>query len=347
MSELSRDQKELLFDDCIGLTRPEQAAKVKALISFDGEAARLYACIKAALAPLDSLAPEPCPDDLVERTLLRLKDQANPGPQRLQQLLAVEQARDLTAERWNWANLTRGLATAAVVLFSVSVFLPSLGYLRHHSRAQRCQMYQNQFFQGLSSFVADHDGQAPSVAAAAGSPWWKIGHPGFENHSNTRKIFRLVADDYVQARHLVCPGSRRGRPMRADPAQIRTYRDFPNRDCVTYSFQINCRQVGNGQLHCQGIVMADRNPLFENLPRDFSQGFRLQVDERLLALNSGNHSFFGRRRGQNVLHGTGNVEFLRMRFAKDSTDDIFTVQGTDVYHGSEVPACENDVFLAP
>ena len=54
MSELSRDQKELLFDDCIGLIGPEQDAQIKALISSDKEAARIHDCIKAALSLMDS-----------------------------------------------------------------------------------------------------------------------------------------------------------------------------------------------------------------------------------------------------------------------------------------------------
>ena len=86
---------------------------------------------------------------------------------------------------------------------------------------------------------------------------------------------------------------------------------------------------------------------FEDLPQDFSLGFRLQVNGKALSLNSSNHSYFGRRRGQNVLHGAGHVKFWRMRYVNGSTDDIFTLQDTDVYQGSEVPSCESDIFLAP
>jgi prepilin-type processing-associated H-X9-DG protein len=105
--------------------------------------------------------------------------------------------------------------------------------------------------------------------------------------------------------------------------------------------------MGNGRLLCQKVVMADCNPLFEELPKDFSQPFKLQIDRKSLTLNSSNHSYFGNRRGQNVLFGDGHVEFLRTRHVDVSKDDIFTLQDTDVYQGCEVPSCETDFFLAP
>ena len=105
--------------------------------------------------------------------------------------------------------------------------------------------------------------------------------------------------------------------------------------------------MGNGQLLCQKVVMADCNPLFEDLPKDFSKQFERQIDRKSSTLNSSNHSYFGNRRGQNVLSGDGHVEFLRTRHVDVSKDDIFTVQDTDVYQGCEVPSCETDSFLAP
>ena len=93
--------------------------------------------------------------------------------------------------------------------------------------------------------------------------------------------------------------------------------------------------------------MADCNPLFEELLKDFSKPFKLKIDRKSSTLNSSNHRFFGNRRGQNVLLDDGHVEFLRTRYVDISKDDIFTLQDTDVYQGFEVPSCETDFFLAP
>jgi hypothetical protein len=347
MIPLTSEQKQLLFDHCVGLTSEEQTAEAEALVSSSEEAAEIHSKLKAALSPLNSLESESCPDDLAERTVWRLNSLANSGQDRLQQLLAGEQKREVTAGSWRWVGLGRRLATAAVFMIVGSVLLTTLKYVRYNSRRQGCQTQQASFFQGLSNYISDHDGQRPAVATTVGEPWWKVGYQGSENHSNTRNIYLLVKDDYVKLSDFVCPGSKRGRPPQITPAQIRNYKDFPDRRSVTYSFQIFCRKMGNGKLLCRKVVMADWNPLFEGLPEDFSKPFRLQLDRKLLTLNSSNHSYFGNRRGQNVLCGDGHVEFLRTRYIGVSRDDIFTLQDTDVYEGCEVPSCETDSFVAP
>jgi len=347
MITLNGEQRQLLFDYCLGLISQEQSAEAEALISSNQAAAEIHSKLKATLAPFDSLEPKPCPDGLAERTILRLNDLANSSQDGLHQLLANEQTQEATVKTWRWTSFAGRLATAAVFTIAASVLLPSLGYLRYHSRLQGCQMQQGSFFQGLSNYVADHDGQQPTIATAAGAPWWKVGHQGIENHSNTRKVYLLVQGDYVKLSSFVCPGSKRGRIVQATPSQIRTYKDFPDRSCVTYSFQVSCHRVENDQLFCRGVVMADSNPLFEELPKDFSEAFELQIDGKSLALNSSDHSYFGNRRGQNILLGDGHVEFLRTRHFDASKDDIFTLQDTDVYQGWEVPSSETDFFLAP
>ncbi len=89
--------------------------------------------------------------------------------------------------------------------------------------------------------------------------------------------------------------------------------------------------------------MADRNPLFEELPKEFSRQFKLQLTRNLKTLNSINHN----RRGQNVLFDDGRVEFVKTRFIGITKDDIYTLQDTNIYQGCEVPSCETDAFLAP
>jgi len=347
MTTLNSEQKQLLFDYCMRLTSKEQTADAEALVSSNQAAAEIHAKLKSTLGPLDSVEPEPCPDDLAEHTILRLNDLVNSSQERLHQLLDIEQTREVAAKKWRWTSFAGRLATAAVFAIAASVLLPALGYFRYHSRLQRCQAQQGGFFQGLTNYVLDHDGQRPAVATTPGAPWWKVSYQGVENHSNTRKIYLLVQGDYVELSSFACPGSKRSKIIQANPSKIRSYRDFPDRSCVTYSFRINCRLMGNGQLLCQKVVMADCNPLFEDLPEDFSEAFRFQIDGKSSTLNSRNHSYFGSRRGQNILLSDGHVEFLRTRHFDVSEDDIFTVQYTDVYQGSEVPSCENDFFLAP
>ncbi len=340
MIPLTSEQRQLLFDYCIGLTSQEQTAEAEALIASNPQASDIHAKLKATLAPLDQLESESCPDALVERTVWRLNSAAHSSQDRLRQLLATEQSRDAAFKSRAWVGMIRRLATAAVLLIVFSVLFNALSYFRYNSRLQRCQAQMAGVFRGLSNYIADHDGP-PAVAAAVGDPWWEVGNQGDENHSNTRNIYLLVRGGYVGAGGFVCPGCPRAGSVQMTPAELRAAKDFPTRNSVTYSFQISCRQTGDGRLLCRKVVMADWNPLFEELPNDFSKPLQLQLTKEMLSRNSANH----KRRGQSVLFGDGRVEFLRTRLI--GTDDIFTLQDTDIYQGCELPSCETDFFLAP
>ncbi len=344
MTPLSSEQKELLFDHCMGLASTEQIVEAEALISSNEEAAKLHSNLQATLEPLDSIEPEMCPNDLIERTMLRIDNAASSSTDRLQQLLAGERKRSIGSQYWHWLGIARRLATAAVFVVAGSILFTAFNYLRFDSRRQQCQMQQSGFFQSLGKYVADHDGKQPAAATQAGAPWYKLGYQGSENHSNTRRPYRLVKDGYVEPDSFVCPScsKSRGRP-KLTLSELKSNKDFRDRRYITYSFQIRCRQGGDGQLPCRKVLMADLSPLFENLRDDFGKPFRLRLDRRLVTVNTVNH----KRKGQNVLFGDGHVKFLKTRFIGVSNDDVFTLQNTDVYHGYEVPACETDFFLAP
>ncbi len=345
MIPLNSDQKQLLFDYCLGFTSPEQTAQAEALISSNEQATVIYSKIKATLEPLNSIEPEACPDSLVERTVWRLNSMANSSQDRLQKLLAGEQSREFTTRNRLRTGLGRRLATAAVLMIVGSLLLTTFkavsSYARHHSLRKLCQSQQSSIFQGLDQYISDHDGQYPAVATSAGAPWWKVGDQGDENHSNTRRVYLLVKGGYVKPSNFVCRACENGENLQMTPSQLSKFKDFPSRRYVTYSFQISCRKTRNGKLLCRNVIMADWNPLFEKLPDDFSKQLNLRLNKQLLSLNSNNHN----RRGQNVLFGDGRVEFLKTRFI--GTDDIFTLQDTDVYQGCESPSCETDFFLAP
>jgi len=344
MSPLKNEQKQLLFDYCIGLTSQKETAGTEALISSNKEAAEIHSKLKAAIAPLDSLEPESCPDDLVENTIWRVRNLADSSQRQLQQLLAGEQTRNVAAQSQLWWNLGKIAAVAAAIFLIVGVLVPALGIVRNNYRKQRCQMQLGSIFQGLSNYISDHDGQTPTVATTIGAPWWKVGDQGRENHSNTRHIYLLPKGGYVDISNFVCPGCKGEKPLKPDESQIKRFKDFPSRRYVTFSFQIRCHSTESGKLLYRKVLMADWNPLFEELPKDFSRQFKLHLNRKLLTLNSINHN----RRGQNVLFGDGRVEFRKTRYigiAKD--DDIYTLQDTDIYQGCEVPSCETDFFLAP
>jgi hypothetical protein len=80
MTPLRRNEKERIFDYCLGLTRTEQAIPFEAFLAHNEQAADIRARIQAALGPLESLHPEPCPAELAERTIRLLCATAQRSP---------------------------------------------------------------------------------------------------------------------------------------------------------------------------------------------------------------------------------------------------------------------------
>jgi len=69
MRSLGRNGEPLILEYCFGLTSRDQTAQVEAFIACNERAAAIHARIQAALEPLESLHPEPCPAELAERTV--------------------------------------------------------------------------------------------------------------------------------------------------------------------------------------------------------------------------------------------------------------------------------------
>ncbi len=343
MSSLSSEQKQLLFDYAIGLTTEKESAQAEALISLSEEAAQLLSGIKSSISPLDSIEFGSCPDMLVDGIVRRVSNLTN-GRHRLQQLLAAEQKRPVTTGRSFWHNFSEMAAIAAAILLVAGVLIPSLGVARQKYWQQRCQTQLGSIFQGLSNYISDYDGQPPTVATKAGSPWWKVGYQGQENYSNTRHIWLLVKGAYVEAGNFGCPGKSQGRTIKLDPSQIQNFNDFPERRYITYSIRIRCPNTPC--VFGQGPLMSDLNPIFDGTNANSSEELSVQLDDRSFTINSRNH----RSRGQNVLFGDGSVRFIKVRFIGDAKDDLFTLQqmnrGFEI-KGDELPTCESDFFFAP
>ena len=69
MCSLTNDQKQLLFDYCLGLTSKTESAKAEVLLSAIEEACKFRSSLKALLTPLAALERKVCPECLVEKTV--------------------------------------------------------------------------------------------------------------------------------------------------------------------------------------------------------------------------------------------------------------------------------------
>jgi hypothetical protein len=348
MTPLSDQQKQLLFDYSLGLASDREAAAVEKLLSWNEEAVELHQTLEQTLAPLDTMEWDPCPDELTERLFQRLREAARQGAEskRLEELLAAERSRPRTIKIPLWRNWSEVIAAAAAVVLFVGVLFPSVGVMRGRYARAQCGAQLGNIYEGFRNYVSDHDGLLPAVTMTPGSPWWMVGYQGRENYSNTRGLWLLVKNGYVQPDRFLCAGRPERHKVNYGGFKAQSLNDFPSRIYIHYSVRIVCPNSDDRDLTQKGVLMADRNPLSEELPSDLLEACRLQLVERLMRANSANH----RGRGQNVLLYDGSVEFRKERYPSISEDDIYILRdmccGTEVT-GCELPSSSADFFLVP
>ena len=348
MTPLSDRQKQLLFDYSLGVTAESETAEAEGLLAASPEAAELSHQLKLTFAPLDTVEIEPCPEELTDRLFARIHEMshAGTGPKRLEQLLAVEQSGAHTIRIPLWRNWTEVVTAAAVIALFVSILLPSVRFMRQKYWQATCKTQLNSIYDGLRNYVSDHDGLLPTVAMAPGSPWWKVGYQGKENHSNTRRAWLLVKGGYVLPDRFLCPGRRVGRPVNFEGFPLQNFSDFPSQAYIHFSMRIGPPTSSERDLRQKRVLMADLNPLSEGLPSDYTTALRLQLVEQLMTSNSKSHGY----RGQNALLYDGSVEFTRERHTSISQDDIYLLRDMSCgmeLRGCELPASDTDIFLVP
>ncbi len=332
MRSLGNDEKQQLFDYSLGQTSQGESAQAEALISSSSEAAETYARLRAILAPLESVDLPSCPDELAERTIARIAGAANSGHLGLEELLADEQARPVTVKIGFWRNLSEMVAVAAAVMLITGVLLPIFNRERQRYWKQTCQRQLSSIFGGLSNYVEDHDGRPPAVAEKPGRQW------------NTQCLYLPLKLGYIKESALFsCPGRDSGQTGRFDVSRVADYDDFPSRQYIAYSPRKRCADAPNGQGLCEGPILSDSNPIFDN---GAAVTFKKRLDQAIMRANSKNH----RGKGQNVLYHDGSVKFIRIRLIAE--DDIFTLSdgmccGDEVDDSEMFPSREADVFLAP
>ncbi|MHC4740412.1 MAG: hypothetical protein ACYS8Z_00715 [Planctomycetota bacterium] len=334
MSSVSNDQKELLFDYAFGLTSDSESAEAEALISSNEEAEDVYGRLQSLLAPLDTVEIEDCPDELAELTISRLIELAGSAHQGLEDLLVQEQDRPVTVKVGFWRNLSEMVAVAAAVMIIAGVLLPIFTKARHLSWRQSCQKQLGSIFGGLRNYVEDHDGRAPAVAAAQDRRW------------NTQCLYLPLKHGYIEDTScFVCPGRGGGQVLRFDVSKVSQYNDFPLRVYITYSPRKRCSSSAIKEGLCEGPILSDRNPIFDNDKP--VETFKKRLDEAIMRANSRNHQ----GKGQNVLFSDGSVRFIIKRFVTKD-DDIFTLRdgmrkGDELGDREILPTMESDIFMAP
>jgi len=358
MNKLTHEQQQLILDFYFRCGEPEDIERGRDLIASNHEAAVLYASLEQSLTELDHIKYEPCPDNLVDLTIARLKlaaSCANASNSRLndlleQQALYKPERASQQTQKWN-RNFLRPafeiLAAAASIVLAAGLLFPSFGAMRHYAQKNACAYNLRQIGAGFASLASISQDELAQARVPAGSPWWKIGDQGPQTQSNTRYPYQLVKQGLVSSSAFVCKGSAGARPLENDPAILSRLYDFPSRSHVSYSFILWCDKTSDPFVGGRRIIAGDLNPVFRKIPfqqdiyRQRDEFEQVLLNEELKKMLSENHCC----RGQNILYSDGSIEYLKSRLING--DDIFTVLGVDAYRGREVPASDRDAFLAP
>jgi len=351
MSNLNKEEKEVILDFYFRCGDQERINQGRDLIAGNPEAAQLYSRLEDSLRQLDSVKYEPCPENLAELTVAKLKLAASSEQARLESLLAAEQRKTAqmestvaTTSRSFWRNVAEVAAIAAVVLVVVGISMPSFSRMRAKSV---CQANMMRIGQAIARYANDNNGVLPAVAMKAGSTWWKVGDQGAENQSNTRHVWLLVQKGYLDGKYCICPGMKNATRAAYTQSELARYKDFPSRRHISYSFKLTTDKCGKSQKGQRSVLLADLNPVLEKI---FYRGKGLNtpdehtrelLSKQLSKIMSDNHA----GRGQNILFGDGSSKFMETRIVFG--DDIYTVRNAQSYSGCEVPSCEEDIFLAP
>ncbi len=95
------------------------------------------------------------------------------------------------------------------------------------------------------------------------------------------------------------------------------------------------------------VMLSDLNPVFEtlienrDLLKESNEFEKVLISRQLMEMMSTNHN----DKGQNLLFGDGSAQFKKTRIILG--DDIFTIEGKNIYSGCEMPFSNEDIFLAP
>ncbi len=367
MNHLSHEEQELVLDFYFRCGQENDIDNGRDLIAANPGAAKLYAKLEETLTDLDSIKYEPCPDNLVDLTIARLKLAASVKkqnkPSRLHELLEKEQQANHPVSfeeplRKPQESQTTGnlkfhhrvgelLATAAAIVLIFSVLFPTAGAMRQHSRQVACTNNFKDIGRAFSAFANDDQDKIAESRVQAGAPWWKIGYQGSDSHSNTRYPWQLVKQGYVKGKVFVCRGNIGASPVQYDPVKMGGFVDFPSRNNISYSFMLFCDKNADTMQRRRKIIAADLNPVFKDIPsgqnnyEQLNEFEKILLNDQLKQMLSSSHC----GKGQNILRCDESVEWVKARVIKG--DDIYTIYGVNTYGGKEMPKEPDDIFLVP
>lgn len=326
---MKQDEQDQLIDFLLGQCGPDVAAEVRRRLAQDGRFRAVHDNIAKTLSAMSLVGEIEPPENLVSRTLARIRQH-----QQTNALLAREQ---LAVRRGRPTFLLRELAAvAAILVLMLGVFSIWQRQARREHLAGLCRSQVGQIGTGLLTYANANDGFLPAADLAQHRWLPKAGMPAV---SNSCGLFRLVVDDFVSPSVFKCPALEAEGGSKAGFALQPGMSDFPGAGDINYSYQ---HTLGGRRLSRQVLapvaesmaILADSTPVFA--------GGQFRRD-RVGAAASDNHD----RTGQNVLYLDMHVAWAERPAVGVGGDNIFLAEGIFDYDGDEEPASDIDTFLLP
>jgi prepilin-type processing-associated H-X9-DG protein len=319
-----------MIDLLLGRLEPDQAELLRKRIQDEPDLRRLHDDLAHTLAAVDLLIePEP-PEDLVEKTLARIRHD-----QQMKTILARQEVgRRIFRPTFNLRELA---AMAAVAVMMAAVFVPSIRQGKNIALVADCSARIGQIGSAVVTFSNANNGRLP--VADVQRRRWLTAQDAEKSAaaSNSMALFRLVQHGYAQPPIFQCPAVGGGSfVVKSGMA------DFPAARYVSYSYQ---HTVGSLPVclsdscmtgrESKMAVLADATPVFE--------GGKFHSDRANDSAASPNH----KETGQNVLYLDGHVAWTAKPTVGVGENNIYLVDNITYYKGDEAPASPLDTFLLP
>lgn len=294
-------------------------------------AAQRSKMLQNVLALLNQYPPEEPTPDLTDRTLATI-DEAR------QQFRFSQQIETLSGNSHRFAFQWRDLAAiAAVILFCLTLALPSLEANRGNASRIACAANLTIAGSAFGSYASDNQNLMPRGRTIPGSHWNYVGlkpdRPDQPVQSNSAHVAILIRNRYLATSTLACPNN----PHASQSLGADMF-DWPTPKALSYSYQNQytlhpTSLVGQARI----AILADKNP-YLIIKRDHE----LTYDP-----NPAVTRYMHRRTGQNVLVNDGSVHWTTTPRLDEVSDNIYTAEGIDDYNGTEVPTDPSDSHLVP
>jgi hypothetical protein len=339
MGDSPKNWDDLLLDLHLNRLEAGEIQELEQQVADSPELAAKSRGLRELLRLLDADATQP-PADLADRVMAYIERQ-----DRVIELPKVPTAvsgREAAGRggRYGWRDL---VAAAACLVLFFSVALPGYNKVRSAGYRSQCLNNLRAIAGAMDSYVQANAGYLPYDTYVPGASWLPTNNPNVPYASNTRHVFRIVAQGYVpNLRIFICPADPNGKPMTA--VDLRKLQDFAQRCNNSYSFLfmntpqgVRLQELQAGPCR-QMVLIADKNPLQVQGAGPQQAGFPPGL---------GNSPLHDHGAGQNAVYTDGHGQwFTRPTIGVDS-DDIYRAGNLDRYTGTEKPTAQTDTFLPP